>query len=278
MRARITDQSSSLGLQREEKTGSKWKRWAGLSLHAHAQNPRITYTRQSDWSMRSDPLQYDWSMRSDPLAKWSDSCLQIPLTLPVCSHFALFRCAVLLSSSCCRCCVDIGWVVLWCTSRLPTESLCLYVQTPLRTNAFTYKSLYPRTYYFSTTLAMRAALKSKRTTLLALLSFPRAIWPVPWWRAAWHDSWAKFPEREGVWGFSRRPQGVQWFQRYWVENVGNDLAPLPCQIGPTSSRYSGPIRVTSLERCRASFEHSLLDLFLQQFFPGFKHPSFTLQC
>ena len=35
------------------------------------------------------------------------------------------------------------------------------------------------TYYFSTTLVMRAALKSKRTTLLALLSFPRAFWPVP---------------------------------------------------------------------------------------------------
>ena len=34
MRARITDQSSSLGLQREKKIGSKWKRWAGLSARA----------------------------------------------------------------------------------------------------------------------------------------------------------------------------------------------------------------------------------------------------
>ena len=57
---------------------------------------------------------------------------------------------------------------------------------------------------------MRAALKSKRTTLLALLSFPRAIWPVPRWRAAWHDSWAKFPEKGGgCVVVSRRPKGVQ---------------------------------------------------------------------
>ena len=81
------------------------------------------------------------------------------------------------------------------------KPLPLYAQKPLRTK--------PCTYYFSTTLAMPAALKSKRTTVLALLSFPRAFWPVPRWRAAWHDSWAKFPEKGGVGGFSRRPKGVQ---------------------------------------------------------------------
>ena len=78
----------------------------------------------------------------------------------------------------------------------------LYVQKPLRTKAFTYKSLYaqkplPLYLLLFNYSSMRAALKSKRTTLLALLSFPRAIWPVPRWRAAWHDSWAKFPENGG---------------------------------------------------------------------------------
>ena len=93
---------------------------------------------------------------------------------------------------------------------LPLRTKAFYVQKPLRTKAFTHKSLYACTYYFSTTLAMRAALKSKRTTLLALLSFPRAIWPVPRWRAAWHDSWAKFPEKGGgCVVVSRRPKGVQ---------------------------------------------------------------------
>ena len=135
----------------------------------------------------------------------------------------------------------------------------LYVQKPLRTKAFTHKSLYPCTYYFSTTLAMRAALKSKRTTLLALLSFPRAIWPVPRWRAAWHDSWAKFPEKGGG--------CVVFLVALRVFSDSNDTElrtvemTLPlCHVKSVRHRGTGPTRVTSLERCRASFEPSLLDV------------------
>ena len=59
---------------------------------------------------------------------------------------------------------------------------------------------------------------------------------------------------------------------------GND-SPLPCGVLSSSQHRPDSHHLFSKPRCRASFEHSLLDVGpLQQFFPVFKHPSFILQC
>ena len=169
-----------------------------------------------------------------------------------------------------------------CTSRLPTERKPLPLRTkPCVYKPFTYRSLclYVQSLvliYFSTTLAMRAALKRVSALLFSHCS--------------------PFLERFGlcrdggllgmtVGQSSRRGRGCGGSLvalRVFSDSKDTELRTLEmtlplCHVKWSRHRGTGPIRVTfSMSRCRAGFEHSLL--VLQQFFPVFKHPSFILQC
>ena len=135
-----------------------------------------------------------------------------------------------------------------------------YVQKPLRTKSLYVQSLYPCTLLFIYSSIAGAALKSKRTSLLALLSFLERF-------GLCRDG--------GLLGMtvgqsSRRKEGVCVVflvaLRVFSDSKDTELRTLEmtlplCHVKSVRRHRGTAVRFASpLERCRASFEHSLLDV------------------